>query len=426
MSAPKADVVGAGLAGALMAVLLGKRGWRVDLHEKRPDPRAGAGPAGKSINLALSARGIHALERAGVAAEVLATAVPMRGRMMHALDGTLSFQPYGKSAEEVIHSVSRAGLNIALLDAAEKQAGVRLFFERKCVGADLDAPSADLGPGLSTQGDVVIGSDGAFSAVRGALQRTTGFDYSQTYLEHSYKELTLPAGPDGSFQMEKHALHIWPRGGFMMIALPNADATYTVTVFAPRATLEANEPRALFEAYFPDAIPLMPDLEDQFRANPVGSLVTVRCKPFHHADKVVLLGDAAHAVVPFYGQGMNASFEDCVVLDDCLTQYRDRAAAFAAYSERRKENVDALADLALYNYVEMRDHTASPLFLAKKAFERALARLLPGLYIPLYALVTFTRTPYAQAVRRARRQNVWIAAAAAVLAAALFLPRWMR
>ncbi|PYL73673.1 MAG: hypothetical protein DMF22_00955 [Verrucomicrobia bacterium] len=267
---------------------------------------------------------------------------------------------------------------------------------------------------MYARGDAVIGVDGAFSAVRLSMQeKLQKFDYDESYLAHGYKELTIPPGPDGSWQMEKEALHIWPRKSFMMIALPNPDGSFTCTLFwefeGPRSfktTKTDEDVRRFFNEEFPDAVPLMPALLEDFKNNPTGSLVTIRCAPWYHKDKVALVGDAAHAVVPFYGQGMNAAFEDCVVLDECLAEFPDnRERAFAEYFARRKENADALADLAVENFIEMRDKTASRTFRAKKKLDHALEAALPGIYLPLYTMVTFTRIPYAEAAQRARRQD---------------------
>jgi kynurenine 3-monooxygenase len=273
----------------------------------------------------------------------------------------------------------------------------------------------EIGNGTVTApGDAVIGVDGAFSAVRKSMQNAMPkFQYNESYLAHGYKELTIPPGLDGSWRMEKNALHIWPRKSFMMIALPNPDGSFTCTLFwefeGPRSfatTKSDDDVRRFFEEEFPDAVPLMPDLLDDFRNNPTGSLVTVRCAPWFYRDKTCLVGDAAHAVVPFYGQGMNAAFEDCVVLDECLEQFRqNRESAFTEYFRRRKENADALADLAIGNFIEMRDKTASKTFRAKKKLDHALEAALPGKYLPLYTMVTFTRIPYAAAARRARLQD---------------------
>jgi kynurenine 3-monooxygenase len=269
---------------------------------------------------------------------------------------------------------------------------------------------------IHARGDAVIGVDGAFSAVRQSMQKQLAeFEYDESYLAHGYKELTIPPGPDGGWQMEKNALHIWPRKSFMMIALPNPDGSFTCTLFWEEAdasrhggttTKTDDDVRRFFDEEFPDAVPLMPTLLEDFKNNPTGSLVTIRCAPWSYKDKVALVGDAAHAVVPFYGQGMNAAFEDCVVLDECLAEFpQDRQRAFTEYFARRKENADALADLAVENFIEMRDKTASRVFRTKKKLDHLLERLLPGIYLPLYTMVTFTRIPYAQAAKRARLQD---------------------
>ncbi|MCH8912786.1 MAG: FAD-dependent monooxygenase [Planctomycetes bacterium] len=415
---PKFTVVGAGLSGALMAGYLAKAGYTVRMFEKLPDPRRGDAPAGRSINLAISTRGIHALEELGIADEVLASAVPMRGRMMHAESGDLTFQPYGTEERHVINSVSRAGLNIALLNVASKYSHAELRFNQRCTGADLDAASVEITNGTSGErhmvpGDIVIGSDGAFSVVRGQMVHLDRFDFRRDYLTHGYKELIIPPAPGGGFRLEKNALHIWPRGGFMMIALPNFDGSYTCTLFWPFegevsfGTVKTEDDiRRVFERHFPDAVGHMPTLLEDFQNNPTSSLATVRCSPWYYKDKVVLLGDAAHAVVPFYGQGMNASFEDCTVLNECIREHApDWERTFAAYHRLRKENVDALADLAISNFVEMRDQVGSARFLWKKRSERILARLFPTWFVPLYTMVSFSRIPYAEAVRRAKKQD---------------------
>ncbi|MBZ5638152.1 MAG: FAD-dependent monooxygenase [Acidobacteriia bacterium] len=410
-------IVGAGLGGALTAVFLGRRGHEVRVFERRNDPRTGPLGRSRSINLAISVRGLHALEQVGLAAPVLEAAVPMRGRRIHAPSGAIAFQPYGSSAEHVLRSVSRAALNRILVEAAESIPNVEVTFGRRCVGVELDRAAATfevLGTGAVEvqEADAVVGGDGAFSEVRAAMQRTDRFECSQSYLEHGYKELTIPPGRDGRHALEPDALHIWPRGGFMTIALPNRDGSFTCTCFWPfdgehgfSALTGRDEVLAYFERVFPDLARLIPGLDEEFRENPVGSLVTVRCAPWHHRGRAVLLGDAAHAVVPFYGQGANAAFEDCVVLDECLVGGDgDLEGAFRRFESRRKEHADALADLALGNFVEMRDRTASRLFLAGKKAEKVLNRLFPRSFVPLYQLVTFSRTPYADAVRRARRQ----------------------
>lgn len=427
-------LVGAGLAGPLLACYLSRAGYRVDLYERRADPRSHDAERGRSINLALSVRGIHALRELGLADEVLRNAIPMRGRMMHSPSGQLSFQPYGKDDAESINSVSRGGLNRLLVEAALQSPNVRCFFDHRCTGYDVDANVLEIqqgpgGPTIRTQPESLIACDGAYSVVRAALQRRERFDYSQDYLSHGYKELTIPPGPGGVHQLEKHALHIWPRRSFMMIALPNLDGSFTCTLFFPHdgplsfASLRSDDDiRRFFVEQFPDAVAHMPDLVADYRRNPVGSLVTIRCQPWHHGGRVALLGDSAHAVVPFLGQGMNAAFEDCTVLNECLkTHPQDIATAFTNYERRRKPHADALAELAVHNFLEMRDYVSSPWFLLRKRVEILLHRLLPGWYEPLYTLVTFTRTPYADAVQRVERQNRILVAIGGTLLALLLL-----
>jgi len=410
-------LIGSGLAGGLLAAYLGRRGYDVDLYERRADPREGNIVGGRSINLALSTRGIHALEQLGIADEVLRHAIPMRGRMIHDKSGDLHFAPYDVDPTKWINSIGRAALNTTVIEAAQRYSNVRVHFNHRCTDADLDTPTVELeteNGQLTAQGDAVIGVDGAFSAVRQSMQRKMGtFQYDESYLAHGYKELTIPPGPDGSWRMEKNALHIWPRKSFMMIALPNPDGSFTCTLFwefeGPRSfatTKTDDDVRRFFDEEFPDAVALMPTLLEDFKQNPTGSLVTIRCAPWFYQDKVALVGDAAHAVVPFYGQGMNAAFEDCVVLDDCLEKFQDnRERAFSEYCVKRKENTDALADLAIGNFIEMRDKTASRAFRAKKKLDQLLEASLPGIYLPLYTMVTFTRIPYAEAARRARLQD---------------------
>ena len=422
-------LIGSGLAGGLLAAYLGRRGYDVDLYERRADPREGNIIGGRSINLALSTRGIHALEQLGIADEVLQHAIPMRGRMIHDKPGNLHFAPYDVDPNKHINSIGRAALNTTVIEAAQRYPNVRVHFNHRCTDVDLDSTTAELvdssveagvSPAdpvrqvIEVSADAIIGVDGAFSAVRQSMhKKLADFEYDESYHAHGYMELTIPPGPDGSWQMEKEALHIWPRKSFMMIALPNPDGSFTCTLFwefeGPRSfasTKTDDDVRRFFDEEFPDAVPLMPALLEDFKNNPTGSLVTIRCAPWYHKDKVALVGDAAHAVVPFYGQGMNAAFEDCVVLDECLAEFPDnRERAFAEYFARRKENADALADLAVENFIEMRDKTASRTFRAKKKLDHALEAALPGIYLPLYTMVTFTRIPYAEAAQRARRQD---------------------
>ena len=432
-------LIGSGLAGGLLAAFMGRRGYDVDLYERRADPREGNIVGGRSINLAISTRGIHALEEIGIVDEALRQAIPMRGRMIHNSSGALHFAPYDVDPRKCINSIGRASLNAAVIEAAQRYPNVRVDFNRKCTDVDLDKAICHLETEtgkLTVGGDAVIGVDGAFSAVRASMQRNVdNFQYEESYLAHGYKELTIPPAPDGSWQIEKNALHIWPRKSFMMIALPNPDGSFTCTLFwefeGPRSfatTKTDDDVQRFFDKEFPDAVPLMPTLLEDFKNNPTGSLVTIRCAPWYYHDRVCLLGDAAHAVVPFYGQGMNAAFEDCVVLDECLDKFaNDREQAFAEYFSRRKENADALADLAIGNFIEMRDKTASRTFRTKKKIDHFLEAALPGVYLPLYTMVTFTRIPYAQAARRARSQDRILYAALVaivllgILALAVFL-----
>lgn len=398
-------IVGAGLAGPLLACFLARDGFDVTLYERRADPRIAGFLGGRSINLALSARGLDALQRVGLGDEVLKTVIPMRGRMLHEPDGSLAFQYYSSNHTDAINSVSRGGLNNTLLTAAAR-CGAKLVFDHRCKSVDVDRrrPTITFENGEAVETDLVVGADGAYSTVRQAMQFREGFDYSQSYEQHGYKELTIPPAASGDFAMEPNALHIWPRGPYMMIALPNQDRSFTCTCFWPFSMFEAlktaEQVTDFFGKDFGDAVPLMPTLAEDYLRNPIGHLVTVRCWPWIYQDKAVLLGDAAHAIVPFYGQGMNAAFEDCVTLSECL-----RLGDLSEYQQRRKPNADAIADMALHNFIEMRDHTASRLFLLKKKLSHALHRLMPGTFVPLYNMVSFSTIPYAEAREHARWQS---------------------
>lgn len=423
-------VAGGGLAGSLMAAYLAKAAHQVEVYERRPDPRRATPEEGRSINLALSHRGLRALADVGVEDQVRAITVPMRGRLMHGLDGSLTLQPYGTEADQVILSVSRSDLNRILVERAA-ELGAEFHFGERIRNVDVDRATLTLENGdagtRQVAHDAIIGADGAYSAVRSRLQRRSQFDYSQEYLTHGYKELSMPPDAGGAFAMDPNALHIWPRGGHMMIALPNLDRSYTCTLFWPlegsnsfRTLDSAASVAPYFQEHFPDVPPLIPDLEEQYRTNPVGSLVTIRCGPWMVSDRVVLIGDAAHAVVPFYGQGMNASFEDCRLLMEAMGRSQgDRGRAFAEFAGSRKKDADALADLAIYNYEVMRDRVASRGFLLGKALGRMLHRVLPGTFTPLYTMVTFTSMPYSLAQQRWQQQRVIVRRA--VLGAALLL-----
>ena len=390
-------VVGAGLVGSLLSILLARRGYQVHVIERRPDPRFGKLVGGRSINLALSDRGLLALDRAGIADDVANVSIPMRGRMVHTLEGNPALLPYGVG-DQAIRSVSRGGLNTTLIELAARENNVTLTFARELGEGELAVHDDDR---------IVIGADGAFSAVRYAMQRRDRFDYSQEYLAHGYKELNIPPGSS----LDKNALHIWPRASFMLIALPNVDGSFTCTLFLELDTFatlgqSVGVAREWFGKTFPDALALMPHFEDDWQRNPTSSLVTVRCFPWH-VGNTMLIGDAAHAIVPFFGQGMNAGFEDCRVLMEILDDTDDDwSLAMPAFESARKKNADAIAVLALENFVEMRDKVADPVFLAKKKIERRLATLVPDLVTPLYTMVTFSpHIPYAEALRRGRAQE---------------------
>lgn len=428
-------IIGAGLAGTLMACYLARMGHRVRIYERRGDPRARGYIGGRSINLALSARGFHGLAGVGLDQLVMQRdAIPMRGRMIHPPGASgpadLVFQPYSANPKDAINSVSRGGLNLTLLDAADTFDDVEFIFDHPCLDVDLDAPAAIFetpgGGTLRIEADLVIGADGAFSPVRGRMQKTDRFEYSQSYLEHGYKELHIPpvsggtggtalqdsehaAGSMGSFALDPHALHIWPRGGAMMIALPNRDHSFTCTLFWPfegaHSFANLKSPadiRPFFEAQYPDAVPLMPTLVDDFQRNPTSSLITVRCWPWQIGGRVVLIGDAAHAIVPFYGQGMNAAFEDCRALADCLSRHADQHDALLEFQSIRKPNADAIADMALENFVEMRDAVGDPDFRYKKRVEQAVHAAFADRITPQYNLVSFSIVPYTEARRRGR------------------------
>lgn len=428
--ASRVVVVGGGLSGALLALLLGRRGHAVEVLERRPDPRTAGAERGRSINLAISARGLAALEAVGLAERIRAIALPMTGRMIHAPDGQTTFQAYGRRGQ-AINSISRADLNLALLEAADELPGVTLRFGRRCVGIEPASATVATVAGEDPAetrhaGDLVVGADGAFSVVRQQLQRRERFDHALAWLAHGYKELVIPPSPSGQFQLDPTALHIWPRGGYMMMAMPNLDRSFTVTLYLAweggAASFAALEDRAavrrFFVAQFPDAVPLMPTLEDDFAANPTGALVTVRCWPWTEG-RAVLIGDAAHAIVPFFGQGANAAFEDVVALADALEREPDPVAASRRYAAERKPHAEAIADLALANFIEMRDHVASAGFLVRKRLERLLHAVFPRAFLPLYSMISFTTIPYAVARERARRQGRILRTAGAVAALVL-------
>ncbi len=412
-------VVGAGLVGSLISIYLAKRGHNINIYERRGDMRKEKVAAGRSINLALSDRGWRGLEGVGIAEEIRKIAIPMYGRSIHLKDGTSAYQQYGKD-NHAIYSVSRGGINMRLMDLAEQQPNVKIHFEERCDKLnrktnEITFHNTGSDKSSTVKSDFILGSDGAFSAVRTQVQlHSDRFDYQQFYIDCGYKELTIPAGKNGEHVIEKNALHIWPRGSFMMIALPNLDGSFTCTLFFQMEGkvsfdgLKTKEEVAeFFTREFPDAVSIMPTYLEDWFINPVASLVTVKCKPWVWDDKIALIGDAAHAIVPFYGQGMNCGFEDCVVLDELINKHGDlNGACLHEYEALRKPDADAIADLALDNFVEMRDKTADKTFLLQKKIEAQFNGKHPEKWIPLYTMVTYTPSiRYSEALRSGQKQQ---------------------
>ena len=405
-------IVGAGLAGCLLAVQLGQAGYQVVVLERRSDPRKAGVIGGRSINLAISERGLAALDRAGLKERLLEKAIRMPGRMIHTAQSAI-FQPYSSDAKRAINSMSRSGLNFALLEAADQLDNVTIIFDAPCAEVDFETPAVQTQDGKTYTADIVIGADGAYSAVRQALEKTPGFNFQESYLDHGYKELHIPpvdSGAHAPFAMEPHALHIWPHGGSMMIALPNPDGSFTCTLFWPFTgahsfeEVESGDISDFFRRHYPDVVDLMPTLLEDYEQNPTSRLVTIRCEPWSRG-RVVLLGDAAHAIVPFYGQGANAAFEDCSAFTDALAANPDDIdRAIGAFQSARIEHANAIADMAIDNFLEMRDHTGSSMRRLGKKGSQALGRIVPALWTPLYDMVSFTTIPYADARRKARRQ----------------------
>ena len=405
----KISIVGAGLVGSLLAVILKKKGFDVQVFEKRNDPRKSEGTEGRSINLALSHRGIGPIKLAGVYDKIAPYLIPMNGRMMHDQAGELTCQPYGKDGQ-FINSVSRAQLNELLIESAE-EAGVEVHFDYKCADIDFENNTISFEDDKEVNSDLIVGTDGAFSAIRKKLQFTDRFNFSQHYIEHGYKELEI-APQNGEFRLEPNFLHIWPRGNFMLIALPNNDKTFTCTLFFPfdgnpsfGSLNTSEEIEDFFEEYFKDAKELIPDLTDQFLANPTSSLVTTKCEPWYK-NRSILLGDAAHAIVPFYGQGMNSGFEDVRLFVKMAEEMnRDWERILPSYSSLRKKDADAISELALHNFIEMRDHVGDPTFLKRKKLEARIQEAFPEDWIPLYSMVTFSDLPYSEALRLGKIQK---------------------
>ena len=415
MANQKIIIIGAGLAGSLLSLYLAKRGIETEIYESRGDMRLEKMSVGRSINLALSDRGIAALKQVGMDDYMLKKAVPMLGRMIHSVGGETKLLPYSGREGEFINSVSRGGLNIALINEADNYAESKFFFNKKCVDFDCKTGEAILESGEKIKGDTLIATDGAGSAIRQAMMNggVSRFNYQQKFLEHGYKELHIPPADGGGFLMEKNALHIWARHEFLMIALPNFDGSFTCTLFLAFESENSfekldNEKSLMkfFQTNFPDAIPLMPTLIEDFFTNPTGSLGTIKCFPWNVDSKALLLGDSAHAMVPFYGQGMNCSFEDCRVLDSIIEKHgTDWKKVFARYAEQRKPNADAICDLAEENFYEMRDAVADPVFQRKRQLETRLEHEFPD-YFSKYSMVTFREDlPYAVAKEKGNAQD---------------------
>jgi kynurenine 3-monooxygenase len=417
----QATIIGSGLVGSLWAVYLTKAGYKVKLFERRSDMRKANISAGKSINLATSYRGWKALDEMGIGDEIRKIAIPMYGRTMHALDGKTTYQPYGIN-NQAIFSVSRGEINCKLMDIAERDGNAEIFFNEECIGADLKngivhVKNTETGKITEVISDVVFGTDGAFSAIRyNAMQKLDRFSYSQNYIADGYREILLPANADGSYKLAKETLHIWPRGRFMLIALPNFDGSFTCTLFMPfegdehcfNNLTSKEKVNNFFKTVFPDFFEMMPNIADAWEDHPLSSLAIIRCFPWTHG-KVALMGDAAHATVPFFGQGMNAGFEDCSVMYSLMKKHNeDWDKIFKEYEVLRKPNGDAVQDLSLLNYIVMRDKVADPMFLLQQKVERRMAELYPGNYFPMYSMVSFSEIEYQVALNKGKEQDQMI------------------
>lgn len=409
-------IIGGGLVGSLLASSMSRKGYKVKVYEARMDIRKQEIVAGKSINLALSTRGWKAIDMAGVRSQVEKIAIPMYGRILHDVEENTAFHSYGKE-DQAIYSVSRGDLNACLLEQAESEHGAELNFEWKCDRVDFEKSEAHFTNTLTGKkkvetADLIFGTDGAFSKVRASMQRTRRFNYQQEYIPHGYRELLLPADPGGNFRMDKGALHIWPRGNYMLIALPNLDGSFTCTLFMPYEGPESFEAIEkgdgvldFFKKVFPDFYKMMPELETNYTEHPLSDLVIIRCYPWVQ-NKTLILGDASHAIVPFYGQGMNSGFEDCSVLDELIDKHdHNWDKILDEFQKKRKPAADAIAELALRNYVEMRDLAADPEFILRKKIEAKIYAKYPDEWMPLYSQVTFSHIPYDEALATGLRQD---------------------
>jgi kynurenine 3-monooxygenase len=415
----KIVIVGAGASGPVMAVFLARRGYEVEVYERRSDMRRQGFAAGKSVNITLAERGLRVLKEAGVPyAELMRLTVPLKGRMVHTGNGRLKFQAYGQTENEVIYSVMRNDVNVMLLDLLDAQPGVKLFFNHACVDLDrrdgtITFRKTETGEEVRVKADVIIGADGTFSSVRRLMQRGVRADYTQMFLEAGYRELKIPAAPDGSYRVAHDVLHVWPRGECLLLAMANADGTFTCTCILPfegergfQALDTEERVMEFFQANFADAVPLIPHLAEQFMKATTAEFITTTTSRWHYEDKVVLIGDACHTVTPFYGQGMNAALEDCMVLDQCIGKYGDDwKSAFAEFQSVRKRHTDALAELSVRNYYELCDKARMPRVALQKKIDFTLHKLFPNRWAPLYTMISHSMTPYADAVERARKQQ---------------------
>ena len=414
----KVAIIGAGLVGSLWAVYMSKAGYDVTIYERRPDIRRADISAGKSINLALSTRGWKALDTVGIGDEIRKMAIPMTGRIMHDLDSNLTYQPYGKEGQ-AIYSISRGGVNAKMMDLAEEHGNATIKYDMQCTNVDVEdglihLKNTTTGELSIENADLIFACDGAFSAVRyNALQKLDRFNFSQNFVDDGYREILLPANEDGSHKLDKNALHIWPRGRFMLIALANEDGSFTCTLFMPHENHEnafdrLNSKEAVdnfFKSTFPDFHEMMPNIADAWEDHPLSSLAIVRCYPWT-VGKVALMGDAAHATVPFYGQGMNAGFEDCSIMWELMEKHgQDWKTIFSEYQISRKPNGDAVQDLSIHNYHVMRDFVGDPTFLLQKKIEAKFSENHPNKWMPLYSQVSFSNIPYSEALEVGKRQD---------------------
>lgn len=417
----QATVIGSGLVGSLWTIYLLKARYKVKVIERRSDMRKATMSAGRSINLAMSTRGWKALDEMGIGDEIREISIPMFGRTMHPLSGSTTYQPYGIN-NQAIYSVSRGEINCKLMDIAEQKGNVEFFFNEECINADLKEgivklKNSETGNITEVKSDVVFATDGAFSAIRyNAMQKLDRFNYSQNYIEDGYREILLPANPDGSFKLDKNTLHIWPRGRFMLIALPNFDGSYTCTLFMPfdgheycfNKLTSKEKVEEFFKNVFPDFFEMMPNVADAWENHPLSSLAIIRCYPWFHG-KVMLMGDAAHATVPFFGQGMNCGFEDCSVMWELMQKHKDDWTKIGEeYQVLRKPNGDAVQDLSVNNYLVMRNKVADPDFLLLQKIERRISELYPDKYFPLYTMVSFTNIEYKTALEKGNAQEATI------------------